>query len=61
MDEVHVNLPNGVQNVLGNEQFHVKGLSIFTTAVFIAGEMAGSGILALPKAVANAGQSRAEH
>ena len=28
-----------------------KGLSVLATAVFIAGEMAGSGVVALPKAV----------
>jgi hypothetical protein len=32
------------------------GLSLFSAAVFIVGEMAGSGILALPAAVANAGK-----
>lgn len=31
------------------------GLSLFSAAVFIVGEMAGSGILALPAAVSNAG------
>jgi len=33
----------------------VKGLTVFTCAMFIIAEMAGSGILALPKAVAEAG------
>ena len=33
----------------------VHGLTAFTAAVFIVGEMAGSGVLALPNAVANAG------
>lgn len=34
-----------------------KGLSVLTAAVFIVGEMAGTGILALPKAVANSGKN----
>lgn len=33
----------------------VHGLTAFTAAVFIVGEMAGSGVLALPNAVVNAG------
>lgn len=32
-----------------------KGLTVFTAAVFITGEMAGSGILALPAAIVGAG------
>ncbi|XP_039287493.1 amino acid transporter AVT1A-like isoform X1 [Nilaparvata lugens] len=32
-----------------------KGLNVFNAAVFVAGEMAGSGILALPKAVVDCG------
>lgn len=32
-----------------------KGLTVFTAAVFIIGEMAGSGILALPAAIVGAG------
>ena len=32
-----------------------KGLTVFTAAVFIIGEMAGSGILALPSAIVGAG------
>nr|XP_022910331.1 amino acid transporter AVT1J-like [Onthophagus taurus] len=32
-----------------------KGLSVLATAIFIAGEMAGSGVLALPKAVVDSG------
>ena len=31
------------------------GLTAFTAALFIVGEMAGSGVLALPEAVANTG------
>jgi amino acid permease len=31
------------------------GLSVFAAAILIAGEMAGSGVLALPKAVVDAG------
>ena len=33
----------------------VNGLTAFTAALFIVGEMAGSGVLALPEAVANTG------
>ena len=33
----------------------VNGLTAFTAGLFIVGEMAGAGVLALPKAVANAG------
>ncbi|XP_033113774.1 amino acid transporter AVT1J-like [Anneissia japonica] len=33
----------------------IKGLTIVTAGVFIVGEMAGSGVLALPKAVADTG------
>ena len=32
-----------------------KGLTVFTAAVFIIGEMAGSGVLALPSAIVGAG------
>ncbi|XP_017780132.1 PREDICTED: amino acid transporter ANTL1-like isoform X2 [Nicrophorus vespilloides] len=32
-----------------------KGLNVFSAAVFIAGEMAGSGVLALPKAIVDSG------
>ena len=31
------------------------GLTVFMTAVFMVGEMAGSGVLALPQAVESAG------
>lgn len=53
MDGVQVNPSNGVY--LSTSHPAMKGLTVFTAAVFIAGEMAGSGILALPKAIANAG------
>lgn len=33
-----------------------KGLNITSAAVFIVGEMAGSGVLALPKAIVNSGE-----
>ncbi|XP_069669918.1 uncharacterized protein [Periplaneta americana] len=32
-----------------------KGLTILSTSIFIAGEMAGSGVLALPRAIADSG------
>lgn len=32
-----------------------KGLNITSAAIFIVGEMAGSGVLALPKAIVNSG------
>ncbi|XP_054154352.1 uncharacterized protein LOC128952915 [Oppia nitens] len=34
---------------------HKKGLSVLTAIVFISGELAGSGVLALPEALANTG------
>lgn len=34
---------------------HVKGLNVISAAIFIAGEMAGSGVLALPRAAVDAG------
>lgn len=37
------------------------GLSLLSASVFIVGEMAGSGILALPNAIANAGQYLGKH
>ena len=33
----------------------IHGLTVITCALFIVGEMAGSGVLAIPKAIANAG------
>ncbi|KAJ8938138.1 hypothetical protein NQ318_006998 [Aromia moschata] len=35
--------------------FGSKGLGLFSATLFIAGEMAGSGLLALPKAIVNTG------
>ena len=37
-------------------QNSVHGLTIWTTAVFIVGEIAGGGVLALPKAVEDTGR-----
>ena len=37
-----------------------KGLTVLTAALFIAGEMAGSGVLALPKAVVDSGEFTCE-
>lgn len=37
------------------QELNVKGLTTFASVVLMAGEMAGSGVLALPRAVANAG------
>ncbi|GFY40899.1 aa_trans domain-containing protein [Trichonephila inaurata madagascariensis] len=37
--------------------FRKKGLSVWLASIFIVGEMAGSGVLALPRAVADAGWS----
>ena len=34
----------------------MKGLGVFTGAMFLAGNMAGSGVLALPKAVSDTGK-----
>lgn len=33
-----------------------KGLTVLSAAIFIAGEMAGSGVLALPQAVVDSGK-----
>jgi hypothetical protein len=33
-----------------------KGLNVLSAAIFIAGEMAGSGVLALPRAVVDSGK-----
>ena len=38
-------------------QVQTHGLTVLTCALFIVGEMAGSGVLALPKALVNAGWS----
>lgn len=32
-----------------------KGMNLYTAAVFVAGEMAGSGVLAIPKAIVDTG------
>lgn len=44
-----------------SNEYHIPkhGLSVLTCALFIVGEMAGSGVLALPKAVVNSGWSGA--
>lgn len=34
-----------------------KGLSVTSAAIFIVGEMAGSGVLALPRAIVNSGKN----
>ncbi|GFS34440.1 aa_trans domain-containing protein, partial [Nephila pilipes] len=50
--------PYGVFKGKRNEtSFRKKGLSMWLTSIFIVGEMAGSGVLALPRAVADAGWS----
>lgn len=64
---VHVLLLNDVKRsnlsiiymYMSLQQMHqekVKGLGILTCAVFIVGEIAGSGVLALPSAVEGAGK-----
>ena len=35
----------------------LKGLTVVTAAIFIVGDMAGSGVLALPRAVVDSGKS----
>ena len=35
---------------------HTGGLTVFMTAVFMVGEMAGSGVLALPSAIEATGE-----
>ncbi|XP_067002631.1 uncharacterized protein [Anabrus simplex] len=47
-EAIHLNKSNANQRTS-------KGLSVLSAAVFIAGEMAGSGVLALPRAVVDAG------
>ncbi|KAF2896920.1 hypothetical protein ILUMI_09256 [Ignelater luminosus] len=44
---------SGVLNL--SNKIDLKGLNTFTAAVFICGEMAGSGVLALPRAIVNSG------
>ncbi|KAL3882288.1 hypothetical protein ACJMK2_028650 [Sinanodonta woodiana] len=44
-----------VVNIASFQKEKVHGLTIWTCAVFIVGEIAGSGVLALPKAVDNTG------
>lgn len=43
------------EKLIGNQD--PKGLTIFTASVFLAGEMAGSGVLALPAALTGTGWS----
>lgn len=46
----------GLINQDGFKPAHsVKGLTVLTAAIFVVGEMAGSGVLSLPKAVLDAG------
>lgn len=39
-------------------QRKVGGLSLITATLFVAGEMAGSGVLALPRAIVDTGKYR---
>ena len=41
-----------------NEVVKKRGLGIITAAIFLAGEMAGSGVLALPAAMVGTGQTK---
>ncbi|KAF5278130.1 hypothetical protein FQR65_LT03646 [Abscondita terminalis] len=43
------------KSVKNGQKVSPQGLSVFTAAVFITGEMAGSGVLALPKAIVDTG------
>lgn len=43
------------RGIIGISAPAVKGLTVFTASVFIIGEMAGSGVLALPAAIVNSG------
>ncbi|KAJ8924571.1 hypothetical protein NQ315_000720 [Exocentrus adspersus] len=52
LKSIHYN--NSEQGVKKNVE-KVKGLSLFSATLFIAGEMAGSGVLALPRAIVNTG------
>ncbi|XP_044732011.1 amino acid transporter AVT1I-like [Chrysoperla carnea] len=49
------NLNNTTQNNESNQGENKHGLSIFQAAIFVVGEMAGSGVLALPKAIVETG------
>ena len=46
-----------IENGLAAENPSAGGLTVFTASVFVIGEMAGSGVLALPAAVSGAGWS----
>lgn len=49
-----------MDNLIDEHEHHHRehGLSIISAAIFVAGELAGSGVLALPKAIVDAGQYR---
>ena len=46
-----------IEDDVGQVHVPTRGLTVLTCALFIVGEMAGSGVLALPKALVNAGWS----
>jgi len=47
------------ENLLGPGR--VGGLGLLTAIVFLSGEMAGSGVLALPKALVGTGSTQSLH
>ncbi|XP_074642009.1 uncharacterized protein LOC141899538 isoform X1 [Tubulanus polymorphus] len=61
----NIDTDSGVSTISGNEikdgkqtathENHVNGIKVFTAVIFVIGEMAGSGVIALPKAVVNLG------
>ena len=48
---------NMAEHHILNPQPEQKGLGILTAAIFLSGEMAGSGVLALPNALVGTGWS----
>jgi hypothetical protein len=51
-----INLENRNNASIYSSTKRPKGLTVLSAAIFIAGEMAGSGVLALPRAVADSGK-----
>lgn len=43
--------------IIKEQDVNLKGLTMFTAAVFIIGEMSGTGVLSLPKALLGSGWS----
>ncbi|XP_015907962.2 uncharacterized protein [Parasteatoda tepidariorum] len=54
-DQIPISPDNKEEREDGDSKNNKKGLSFVTAAFFIVGEMAGSGVLVLPRAIADAG------